>query len=249
MPHFFIDSKKINDKVLLVDDTDTVRHLTNSLRVQRGEVLKFIDENKIQYWAKITDFSKKQIRAEILRSEKSNRELEYNIFLAQSILKTDAQNLLISNAAQLGIKGVYPFVSEFSTVKSATAKLKIEKWQKISDEAFKQCERADRMAVFDILPLDEILKKFKKENVIIFAERNENADVLNSVKTVDLESDILIVTGPEGGFSDKEFESFILNDYKLATLGNLIFKAPNAVTAGVSNVIFAVDLYKKGIIN
>ncbi len=249
MPHFFIDSKKINNNLLIVDDAETVHHLTGSLRIQNGEVLKFIDENKIQYLAKITDFSKKEVRAEILRSEKSNRELNYNIFLAQSVLKTDAQNLLISNAAQLGIRGVYPFVSEFSTVKSTTAKLKAEKWQKISDEAFKQCERADRMAVFEILPINAILKKFKKENIIIFAERDENTDVLSGVKTADLGSDILIITGPEGGFSDNEFEFFKANKYNLATLGNLIFKAPNAVTAGISNVVFAISLYEKGIIN
>ena len=35
----------------------------------------------------------------------------------------------------------------------------------------------------------------------------------------------------------------------MATLGNLIFKAPNAVTAGVSNVIFALEMKKRGISN
>ena len=55
MPHFFIDSKKINNNLLIVDDAETVHHLTGSLRIQNGEVLKFIDENKIQYLAKITD--------------------------------------------------------------------------------------------------------------------------------------------------------------------------------------------------
>ena len=98
------------------------------------------------------------------------------------------------------------------------------------------------MKVFEISPLSEILAKFKKENVIIFAEKYDNTDIFDAAKTVDINEDILVVTGPEGGLSEEEFKYFKEKGYKMATLGSLIFKAPNAVTAGVSNVIFALDI-------
>lgn len=246
MPHFPVNSNNIKEGILNINCPETMHHLVNVLRIKTGEIIKFIDENKVQYEAEILEFSKKEVRAKVLKSKVSKRELKYNIFLAQSILKQDGENLLISNATQLGIKGVYPFVSDYSTVKGSVAKLKGEKWQKISDEAFKQCERADSMKVFEIMPLSKILEKFKKENIIIFAEKYENADILNSAKTVDLSKDILVITGPEGGFSEDEFSFFKKEGYKMVTLGNLIFKAPNAVTAGVSNVIFALDILNKG---
>jgi len=242
MPHFLINSNSIEADILKINCPDTVRHLTASLRVQKGEVVKFIDENRVEYEAEIIDFSKKEVRAKVLNSFVSKRTLPYNIYLAQSILKGEAEALLISNAAQLGLKGVYPFVSDHSTVKKSVAKLKVDKWQKTADEAFKQCERADLMKVFEISPLNEILGKFKKENVIIFAEKDENTDILNAAKTLNINEDILLVTGPEGGFSKEEFEFFKKEGYKKATLGNLIFKAPNAVTAGAANVIFALDI-------
>ena len=246
MPHFPVNSNNIKEDILKIVCPETVHHLVNALRIKKGEIIKFIDERKIQYKAEIIENTKKEVAAKILESETSKRELSYNIFLAQSILKQDGENLLISNAAQLGIKGVYPFISEYSTIKKDIAEFKGEKWQRISDEAFKQCERADRMPVFEISPLPEILKKFKKENIIIFAEKYENTDILNAVKTLNINEDILLVTGPEGGFSEDEFNFFKKEGYKMATLGNLIFKAPNAVTAGAANVIFALDLYKKG---
>ena len=249
MPHFLINSNDIEDNIICVKDRETLQHLALALRVKTCEKIKFIDENKIQYNAEITDVSKKEIRAKILESNVSKRELQYKIYLAQSILKTDGENLLISNATQLGIKGIYPFISEYSTVKNSIAKLKAEKWQKISDEAFKQCERADLMQVFDIIPLPKILEKFKPENIIVFAEKYENTDIKDAIKDINLNDDILIITGPEGGFSEEEFEFFKEKKFKMATLGNLIFKAPNAVTAGVSNVIFALDLKKDGILN
>ena len=246
MPHFLINSNNVCGEILKVNCPETLRHLAGALRVQKGEIVKFIDENKVQYETEIVEISKKEVRARVLSSEVSKRELKYQIFLAQSILKTDAQNLLISNATQLGIKGVYPFVSDHCAVKKESIKFKNDKWQKVADEAFKQCERADLMSVFEISPLEKILEKFKRENIIIFAEKYENSRVLDAVKTLDISGDILVVVGPEGGFSEKEFEFFKEKGYKMVTLGNLIFKAPNAVTAGVSNVIMALNLYSEG---
>ncbi len=241
MPHFFISSNNANAGALTVNAPETVHHIANVLRVKTGETVKFIDQNEIQYITKITGVSKKEIRAEIIKSEKSTRKLKHNIYLAQSVLKNEAQGLLISNAAQLGIKGVYPFISDYSTAKK-TAGIRCEKWQKIADEAFKQCERADKMQVFNALSLNEILSKFKKENIIIFAEKDSNCKIFEAVQDIKDNSEILIVIGPEGGFSDMEFDFFKNRGYKMVSLGNLIFKAPNAVTAGAANVIFALDL-------
>lgn len=246
MPHFLIKKKDIEDNFIYVEDPELLHHVVSVLRVKTGETLKFIDDDKNAYNARILEVSKKKLAAEIIETAKSKRELDFKLYLAGSILKNDAQNLLISNATELGIKGFYPFVSDYSTVKEDFIKNRIGKFQKISNESFKQCERADLMQVFELLPLDKILEKFKKENVIIFAEKFENTDIYEAIQDIDINGEILCVTGPEGGFSDKEFQYFKQNGYKMATLGNLILRAPNAVTAGVSKVIFALELKNRG---
>ena len=58
---------------------------------------------------------------------------------------------------------------------------------------------------------------------------------------MDKNSEIAVVIGPEGGFSDSEFDYFISQNYKLATLGKMIYKAPNAVVAGISNIISRIE--------
>ena len=80
---------------------------------------------------------------------------------------------------------------------------------------------------------------------MVFAEKYDDTDILNAAKTLDINEDILVIIGPEGGFSENEFNFFKKEGYKMVTLGNLIFKAPNAVTAGVSNVIFALDIINR----
>ena len=185
MPHFLIEKENIKDNFIYVEEPELLHHLVSVLRVKINETLKFIDIDKNVYSARVLEVSKKKLTAEIIETVKSRRELGFKLYLAASILKNDAQNLLIANATELGIKGFYSFVSDFSTVKKDFVKNKIEKFQKISNESFKQCERADIMQVYEILPLDFILGKFKKENVIIFAERFENTDILDAVKDID----------------------------------------------------------------
>ena len=77
-----------------------------------GEDLLLIDENQIQYETKITDITKDTISAEILKSYKSNRKLPFNLYLVQSPLRSDAQNILIEKATELGAAGVFPVLSD-----------------------------------------------------------------------------------------------------------------------------------------
>ena len=118
-----------------------------------------------------------------------------------------------------------------------TVKNKADKWQKIGMESFKQCERADIPKVYDISTFSEIFSKFKKENIIIFAEKYDEMNIQKALSNYKKPEKILAVFGPEGGFSESEFEFFKKENLKLVTLGKLILKAPNAITAGLFGII------------
>ncbi len=233
MPHFPIYKKDINNDIITVLDTETVSHLVSSMRVKKGETVKFIDEDEIVYRAEILTADKKSLTAKILESKKSERKLNINLCAVISVLKPDAYNLAIQNAVQCGVKEIYTVFSDNAAVKKASVINKQDKWQKIAMESFKQCERADKPKVFNIDSFKNIFSNFKKENIIIFAEKYDFLTVKEAVKTVNKSEKILLVFGPEGGFSEDEFNYFKQENLKLATLGKLIFKAPNAVTAGV----------------
>ncbi len=234
MPHFLVNSNEINNNLINVTQNELLRHLVSSLRIKTGEEIKFIDEKEIQYICKVLSVTKKNLQAQIIEKYPSLRKLNFELYLAQAILKQDAQNLAISNAVQTGVKGIYPVICDNCTVKS---KQNIEKWQKIADESFKQCERANRAEVFEIQKLENVLKAF--ENIIIFTEKNANITIKDAVKKFDKNKKILVVVGAEGGFSAQEFEIF--KKYNCASLGSLILKAPNAVTAGISRVVYEFE--------
>lgn len=238
MPHFLIKKQDIKDNFIeLFDDKDLLHHLIKVLRVKEKEIIKFIDENQIVYLSQVLEIKKNGLCAKIISKNKTDRILEYNICLIQSILSPDAQNLAIANASQTGVKMIYPVISDNTSVSKNSIIGKQEKWQKIAFENFKQCERGDIALVQEIKPLKEILNLFKKENVLILAEKYQNKELNDCLKDIDRKDKIAIVVGPEGGFSEEEFKYFINNNYKLISLGKMIYKAPNAIVAGVSNII------------
>ena len=241
MPHFLIKKEEIKTPFVELTDNENLFHILKVLRKKEGEKIKFIDENQVIYSCTIEKTSKNSLRALILKKEKSNRILPYDLVLVQSILANDAQNLAVANATQTGVKEIYPIISDNTSIKIKNPQDKIDKWQKIAQENFKQCERADIPKIQPIQPLLEILSNFKKENILIFAEKYENSTLNTALNDIDKTSEIAIVIGPEGGFSEDEFENFKKNNYKLITLGNMIYKAPNAITAAISNVISRLE--------
>ena len=243
MPHFLIKKEEINNNFVELSDGDGFFHLTRVLRVKINEIVKFIDKNQIVYECKIVNLNKNSLKAEILKQYSSKRILKYDIILIQSVLANDAQNLLIANATQTGVKEIIPVISDNVSVSIQSLKNKVEKWQKIAHENFKQCERADIPEISDVLDLSSALSKFKKENILIFAEKYENCTLNNCLTDIDKSEPVAVVIGPEGGFSKKEFEYFKKENYKLITLGKMIYKAPNAVVAGISNIVSRLDDY------
>ena len=235
MPHFFIKTEDINNDKIKICDKENYNHIAKSLRIRIGEKLLLIDENEIEYETSVKEINKTEIIAEIRNKHKSERKLPFDLFLAQSPLRSDAQNFIIEKATELGIKGIYPVKTDNCAVSEENINKKIEKWQKIMKEASKQCERANIPTCFEPETLENLISKF--DNIIIFAERIATK-TLNQIKKPNAGESVLVIIGPEGGFSEKEFKLFKNSKAQMLTLGNLILKAETAVTVGLGNIIY-----------
>lgn len=241
MPHFLIKSVNVKNNNIIISDKDLYKHIIKVMRTKCGEELLFLDENEVQYETKIIQIESSSFVCEIQKHYKSERKLGLNLFIAQSVLNSDAQTSAIQKATELGVKGIIPLCTDNCAVKESVIKNKIEKWQKIALESVKQCERADIPKVFDMSYIKDVVTEF--EQVIVFAERYAKENFFEYLKEnkIDKNKSILVIIGPEGGFSQKEFDFFIEKKIPLITLGNLIYRADTALTAALTTVINGVQ--------
>ena len=235
MPHFFISSKDVNNGRVAISDKENYRHIAKSLRIRKGEKLLLIDENKIQYETVVENVTTDEVLVKIENSYKSFRRLDFGLYVAQRPLRSDAQYLKKKKATELGVKGIFPVRTDYCALSDEVIKKKIVKWQKIMIEASKQCERADIPTCFEPEILENLIDKF--DRVIVFCERIAKK-TLKDIAPLKKNDNVLVIIGPERGFSDREFQIFSKKGIDMLTLGNLILKAETAVTVALGNIIY-----------
>lgn len=240
VPHFFINSKNITNNYIIIPDGENYNHIVRSLRTKVGEKLLLIDENQIQYEAKIEEITSQGIKANIIKNYKSCRKLDFKIYLAQSPLRSDAQGLIIEKATELGVEGVYPIFTDNCVLKKSVIEQKVKKWQKIMSEASKQCERAYTPQCFNLSKMEDLISGGQFDRVFAFVERNADYKLKDYLREnpVLRNEKILVIIGPEGGFSDREFDFFRQKNIVTLSLGNLILKAETAVITAIGNIIY-----------
>lgn len=240
MPHFFINSQKLKDNMISVLDKENYKHIAKSLRSKIGEDILLIDENQIQYEGKIENITSNSIEIKVIKSYKSNRNLGFRLYLAQSPLRSDAQALIIEKATELGVEGIYPIFTDNCALKKSVIEQKIPKWQKIIFEASKQCERAKIPTCFELSDIKNLLKSKEFDRILAFTERSANYKLKDYLRKLPILKDekILVIIGPEGGFSQKEFDFFKENKITTLSLGDLILRAETAVITALGNITY-----------
>ena len=239
MPHFFVKSENVNNNTISVNDIENYRHIARALRARKGEKLLLIDENQIQYETVIEEITPNNILCRIVNSYPSKRDLDFDLFLAQSPLRSDSQLTVMEKATELGARGIYPVLTDNCAVNKSVAEKKLDKWQKVMYEASKQCERAKVPTCYNVTTLDEVLNE-NFDKILVFAERSTEISLKQFLAKNPLKKGerVLVIIGPEGGFSQKEFDFFRAKKLPLITLGELILKAETAVITALGDIIY-----------
>ena len=240
MPHFFLGvNDSLDGSLITIADSENYRHIARALRARVGEKLLFIDENQIQYETTIIKITNSEIICEINKSYLSKRDLDFDLYLAQSPLRSDAQLTVMEKATELGARGVYPIITDNCAVSIDTAYKKQKKWQKVMYEASKQCERAKIPTCFEPSKIEKILENnFNK--ILVMGERSTEQSLKEYLTTFPIKSSekMLVIIGPEGGFSEREFNYFKEKNIPVISLGDLILKAETAVIVTLGDIVY-----------
>ncbi len=240
MPNFFIKNENIDhDKVLITDKSD-INHITNVLRADKKDSIILIGEDKRVYETVIKSINPDKIECETVNSYVSDKVLNINITLAQSIIKSQKQDYLIQKATELGVKEIIPFISKNTVVKPDKSN-KIKRWQKIVYESAKQCQRGDLAKISGIMSFDELLKLDGFDLKVLCSEKQADVTLKRFLQQNPEKSNILLIIGPEGGWDDKEIEKFLSAGVTPVTLGKLIYRAETAAVAALAQIIYEYE--------
>ena len=215
---FFVD--KIED--FLTIDGEEFRHAVNVLRIRENDKIILLDNTEYEYLAEVTKIEKKSMQVKVLSKEKNYLESKNDILLIAGYLKGDKTELVVQTAVELGVKDIVVFSSKFSSAFLNDNKL--ERLNKVSQEASKQCGRSIYPKV-SYLPFEEAIKYAKDYKNKLFACEFANE---NQVDFSSLNGNTAVVVGSEGGFSEDEFVFATKEGFSTVSLGKRILRADTA---------------------
>ena len=240
MARFYLPKERIQDKRgILVGEE--LAHLGRVLRLSVGDRLSVFDDTGWEHEAVIRSISAEQGEIDILRSFQTERESPLEITLALGLTKGEKMDMVIEKATELGTQTLVAFLSSYTVPKLNERKIekRAERWQRITISAAKQSGRA---RVPKILPLCEfrelIGQPWSGMLKLLFWER-EGQQTLKQLHESEPEAGkILLVIGPEGGFSFEEVDAAHKNGFRSVGLGRRILRAETAAIAATSMVQF-----------
>lgn len=210
------------------------------LRHNVGE--KIIVNDKI---CEIKSITKQEVNCLALEQAQEEGVPNVKITLFQALLKSDKMDFVIQKAVEIGASKIVPFISKNVVVKldDKDKIKKVERWNKISVEASKQCGRSDIVEIDKVYDFGVMLERLKEFDKVIIAYENE----VNSLKSVIREKlnidNIAIIIGAEGGFEKNEVEKVLENKNAVSvSLGSRILRAETASVNLLSILMYEFDM-------
>lgn len=246
MSRFFINRYDIsNDRVEL--SGEDVNHVRNVLRLKSGDGITLCDGLGKDYTAVIDRFEAGKAVVSIINSFENKSEPPIDIILFQGIPKSDKMDLIIQKSVELGVKSIVPVVTERTVVKienSGDAARKAARWQRISFEAAKQCDRGIIPQIGFPVGFGQALEMLKESDVSFISYENEKEfsfkSYLGNNRAINMKN-ISVLVGPEGGFSSEEADNAVLSGIKPVSLGPRILRTE---TAGIA--VLSIIMYELG---
>jgi len=238
MNRFFVKKDDIRDNSAVITGED-LKHISKVLRMAPGDKVMLCDGEGYQYLAEISEITKDCARLEILNGERCAAEPSRRITLYQGLPKGDKMDLIVQKSVELGAEKIVPVVMKRTVVKLKNASSKCDRWQRIAEEAAKQCMRGIIPKVEEPVSFEDMLSMLREDDISILPYENEKNNKLRQcLRDNSNASRVNIIIGPEGGFEPDEVLLAEKKGVHKVTLGPRIMRCETAPLAAIAAVMY-----------
>lgn len=214
---------------------DLQRHILTVLRLKAGAPLQLFDG-----CGQFADALLADDGALIVESVAELPAPRCRLSLIQALPKGDKLDLVLQKGTELGVNDFVVVATERSVGKLSTAKRdkKIERWNKIVQEAARQCHQYHLPQCHVSDSFAAALERCNAQLKLILWE--ESGVALNAILPVTAPGSVAVIVGPEGGLSEDEVAAARQAGFLEVGLGRRILRTE---TAGLAIMTILQYLY------
>jgi 16S rRNA (uracil1498-N3)-methyltransferase len=237
MQRYFVPAAQMGQHSVALEGEDA-RHLAAVMRSKIGDCFIASNGSGRDVIAKITSIDKENVQADITEELTTHAEMTWKVTVAQSLPKGDKLEIVIQKGTEAGAAAFQPFLSQRTVVQYDDRKeaKRLERWRKIAKEAAEQSHRSVIPQINEVHSWKSLLMQFSQFDLILFCYEEEGRsggglrDMLQEFRSrrSDAFPRIMVVIGPEGGFTPQEAEAATVSGAKLIGLGKRILRTETA---------------------
>lgn len=227
---FFVSPDRIKDNLAELTDDD-FRHCVQVLRKREGDEIALLDGIGHSYLAVIQSIGKKSCVCRIITRQQREKSLSADISLAFGLVKNRALESIIRDAAALGVTAINPLNTQHS-VKQA---INSDRLKKIAVESIKQSGNFHLPEIGHVRSLPEWLAELPPKALKLLADI-DGMQRIGDIFTKEPNSPVIVLVGPEGGFSEEETQSVVGAGFIRVRLHTHRLRTELAAVAGIAAV-------------
>lgn len=210
-------------------------YLTKVMRQKIGSEINLFNGRDGDFIARIEQIEKRFLIAKITKKICDLKRAPL-ITLSFAPVKNVRIDFVAAKATELGVASFQPIITQHTVVD----KINSERFRANIKEACEQSERNDFPQIFEIKKLDKFLnEKESADKIFILCDESGQAKKASEVlpKINEPGKEIVILIGPEGGFSEGEFAKMRgLKNLFSISLGPRILRADTAMISALTLV-------------
>jgi len=215
-------------------DGSDAHKIVNVLRMREGDAIEVTDSAAQRFAASLI-IDARGIRATLLERKPSSERQALQITVAQGVPKGQKMDFVVEKLTELGVSRITPLRSE-RTIVTDVGVQKLERWRRLAKTAAQQCGRDRMLQVDEPQSLEALCARFSDYDAVLLPW--ELAEQMPLRETLPLlvqgAQSVLVVIGPEGGFSHAEAERSVRAGGHALWLGPRILRTETAAMVLVS---------------
>jgi len=230
IPRFYCPELTPDLDVLPLSDA-AHRHAVQVLRLKQGDHLAVFDGQGLEYQAVLEQISKRQSTIKLLEQVVDNKESPLKITLLQSISRGERMDYALQKAVELGVTRIIPVITERCNVQlsNGRADKRWAHWRGVMISACEQSGRSVLPELEQVTSLDEVLNNSSLQGKIVLEPLAENS--FSSLGTM---TEVSLLIGPEGGFSEQELVQIQAAAFQSVQFGPRILRTETATAASLA---------------
>lgn len=246
MSRFFVNPEDIGNNLITIHNADDIHHMMKVLRLKEGDEVDISDGVEWEYRVRIKSLEKGEVELAILDKQAFAAEPDVKVTLFQGIPKQGKMETIIQKCVELGVHRIVPvFMDRTVVVDRGNFGKKVDRWNKVSAEAVKQCRRGIIPEV--TAPITGMPDQLEEFDMVLLPYENEKGTTIKDVLRGEEDADrklrnIAVIIGPEGGFSEEEADAIIGAGGISVSLGRTILRTETAGMATLAMIMYELEL-------